>query len=152
MIFAIIMSALIFSKLLAYSGVTTQIASLLTATWLSKWGVVVLVTIIYLILGTLMDAPALLAVTLPITEPVMISLGFDPIWFGVYVVLLAEIGAITPPVGINCFVVQGASEGAVSIEDVFSGIAPYVLAGLVMLVILCAFPGIALFLPEQMTL
>ncbi|CAM5220593.1 hypothetical protein CDEF62S_01546 [Castellaniella defragrans] len=78
--------------------------------------------------------------TLPITEPVMISLGFDPIWFGVYVVLLAEIGAITPPVGINCFVVQGASEGAVSIEDVFSGIAPYVLAGLVMLVILCAFP------------
>jgi len=98
----------------------------------------------------MMDAPALLAITLPITHPVMMSLGFDPIWFGVFVVLLIELSAITPPVGINCFVVQAASNGRVELEDVFSGLIPYVLAGLFMLVLLCLFPQMALFLPSTM--
>lgn len=97
-----------------------------------------------------MDAPALLAITLPITHPVMMHLGFNPIWFGVFVVLLVEIGAVTPPVGINCFVVQAASNGRVELEDVFMGLVPYVLAGLFMLVLLCLFPQMALFLPNTM--
>ena len=98
----------------------------------------------------MMDAPALLAITLPITHPVMMSLGFDPVWFGIFVVLLVEIGAVTPPVGINCFVVQAASEGRVRLEDVFKGLVPFVLAGFAMLVLLYVFPQIALFLPSRM--
>jgi TRAP-type C4-dicarboxylate transport system permease large subunit len=80
----------------------------------------------------------------------MMKLGFDPIWFGVFVVLLVEIGAVSPPVGVNCFVVQGTSEGRVELEDVFSGLIPYVIAGFVMLALLCIFPQIALYLPQSM--
>ncbi|MBO0347440.1 TRAP transporter large permease [Roseibium sp. CAU 1637] len=150
MIFAIIICALVFSKFLAISGVANTLGSFLTTLDVNRWVVVLIIVGIYLVLGMMMDAPALLAITLPITHPVMMELGFDPIWFGVFVVLLVEIGAVTPPVGINCFVVQAASEGRVSLEDVFRGLIPYVLAGFVMLLLLCMFPQIALFLPETM--
>ncbi|MDD9720853.1 TRAP transporter large permease [Sulfitobacter sp. PR48] len=150
MIFAILMCALVFSKFLALSGVTNSVGGFLTGLEVNRWIIVALVAMIYLALGMLMDAPALLAITLPITHPVMMNLGFDPVWFGIFVVLLVEIGAVTPPVGINCFVVQSASNGRVQLEDVFRGLLPFVIAGLVMLVLLCAFPQIALFLPERM--
>ncbi|GLT11561.1 C4-dicarboxylate ABC transporter permease [Sulfitobacter porphyrae] len=150
MIFAILMCALVFSKFLALSGVTNSVGGFLTGLEVNRWIIVALVALIYLALGMLMDAPALLAITLPITHPVMMNLGFDPVWFGIFVVLLVEIGAVTPPVGINCFVVQSTSNGRVQLEDVFRGLLPFVIAGLVMLVLLCAFPQIALFLPERM--
>ncbi len=150
MIFAILICALVFSKFLALSGVTNTVGSFLAGLDVNRWVIVGLVALIYLALGMLMDAPALLAITLPITHPVMMKLGFDPVWFGVFVVLLVEIGAVTPPVGINCFVVQSASAGRVQLEDVFRGLLPFVLAGFVMLVLLCLFPDIALFLPERM--
>lgn len=150
MIFAILMCALVFSKFLALSGITNTVGTFLTGLDVNRWVIVALVALIYLALGMLMDAPALLAITLPITHPVMMKLGFDPVWFGVFVVLLVEIGAVTPPVGINCFVVQSASAGRVQLEDVFRGLLPFVLAGFVMLVLLCLVPDIALFLPERM--
>ncbi|MCG6903264.1 MAG: TRAP transporter large permease [Rhodobacter sp.] len=150
MIFAILMCALLFSKFLALSGMTNAVGGFLTGLDVNRWVIVFLVALIYLALGILMDAPALLAITLPITHPVMMDLGFDPVWFGIFVVLLVEIGAVTPPVGINCFVVQSASNGRVQLEDVFRGLLPFVLAGFVMLVLLCVFPQIALFLPERM--
>ena len=150
MIFGIIIAALVFSKFLALSGLAGMVGDFLTTAKVNRWVIVLLVTLLYLFLGMLMDAPALLAISLPITHPVMIHLGFDPVWFGVYVVLLAEIGAVTPPVGINCFVVQGASGGLVRLEDVFKGLLPYIAAGLLMLVILCAFPELALYLPNRM--
>lgn len=150
MIFAIIISALIFSKFLALSGVANTAGDFLTGLHVNRWIVVLIIVGIYLLFGMMMDAPALLAITLPITHPVMMQLGFDPIWFGVFVVLLVEIGAVTPPVGINCFVVQAASDGRVRLEDVFRGLVPYVLAGFVMLLLLCLFPQLALFLPQSM--
>jgi C4-dicarboxylate transporter, DctM subunit len=150
MIFAIIICALIFSRFLALSGVANTLGDFLTTLDVNRWIVVLIITVIYLIFGMMMDAPALLAITLPITHPVMMKLGFDPIWFGVFVVLLVEIGAVTPPVGVNCFVVQATSEGRVELEDVFSGLIPYVLAGFVMLFLLCLFPQMALYLPQTM--
>ncbi|ETW12058.1 TRAP dicarboxylate transport system permease DctM7 [Roseivivax marinus] len=150
MIFAILISALLFSKFLALSGVANAVGGFLTGLDVAPWVIVVLVSLIYLSLGMMMDAPALLAITLPITHPVMMDLGFDPIWFGIFVVLLVEIGAVTPPVGINCFVVQAASDGRVRLEDVFKGLVPFVLAGFAMLVLLYLVPQIALFLPKRM--
>lgn len=150
MIFAILICALVFSKFLAISGVANFIGGFLTGLEVNRWVIVCLVSLIYLALGMMMDAPALLAITLPITHPVMMDLGFDPIWFGIFVVLLVEIGAVTPPVGINCFVVQSASDGRVKLEQVFRGLVPFVLAGFAMLILLCLFPQIALFLPETM--
>jgi C4-dicarboxylate transporter, DctM subunit len=150
MIFAIIICALIFSRYLALSGVANTLGDFLTSLNVNRWIIVLMITVIYLIFGMMMDAPALLAITLPITHPVMMKLGFDPIWFGVFVVLLVEIGAVTPPVGVNCFVVQATSEGRVELEDVFSGLIPYVLAGFAMLLLLCIFPQMALYLPHSM--
>ena len=150
MIFAVIICALVFSRFLAISGITHEIGELLTTMDVNRWWIVLIVTMIYLVLGTMMDAPALLAISLPVTYPVMIKLGFDPVWFGVYVVLLVEIAAITPPVGINCFVVQAASDGQIELEDVFRGLVPFLIAGVVMLVLLCLFPDLALYLPNSM--
>ncbi|MGH1360904.1 MAG: TRAP transporter large permease [Burkholderiaceae bacterium] len=150
MIFGIIICALVFSKFLALSGVANALGGFLIGLDVNRWVVVLLIVFIYLFLGMLMDAPALLAITLPITHPVMMKLGFDPIWFGVFVVLLVEVGAVTPPVGINCFVVQSVSAGRVELEDVFSGLIPYIVAAFVMLALLCVVPDIALFLPGTM--
>jgi C4-dicarboxylate transporter DctM subunit len=150
MIFAVIICALVFSRFLAYSGLSQMVADMLTGLDVNRWFIVAIVAGIYIVLGMLMDAPALLAVTLPVTHPVMMALGFDPVWFGVFVVVLAELGAITPPVGINCFVVKGAAGDLIRLEDVFRGITPYVIACILMLVLLCVFPGLALYLPQMM--
>ncbi len=150
MIFAIIIGGLLFARFLALSGVSSAIHSVLVDGGLPIWVVVALVTVIYLVLGMLMDAPSLLAISLPITHPVMMGLGFDPLWFGVYVIVLAEIGAITPPVGINCFVVKGAAGNMVTLEEIFAALWPFMIACAVMLVILLSFPDLALFLPRSM--
>ncbi|MDZ7839616.1 MAG: TRAP transporter large permease [Gammaproteobacteria bacterium] len=150
MIFAIIIGALIFSRFLALSGATDVLGDMISTEGMSVWMVVLLVTLVYLLLGTLMDPPALLAVSLPITHPVMMQLGFDPIWFGIYVVVLAEIGAVTPPVGLNCYVVKGAAGDLVELSDIFRGLWPFILASFVMLGILLLFPELVLFLPQSM--
>jgi tripartite ATP-independent transporter DctM subunit len=150
MIFAIIIGGLVFSRFLALSGVTDLIGGFFGSGDLPVWLVVLLVTVVYLARGMLLDPPALLAVTLPITHPVMMQLGFDPIWFGIYVVVLCEIACVTPPVGLNCFVVKGAAGSLVELGDIFRGLVPYLLASLVMLALLLAFPQIVLFMPQTM--
>jgi len=150
MIFAIIIGGLLFARFLALSGVSGAIHRVLVDGGFGMWTVVAMVTALYLVLGMLMDAPSLLAISLPITHPVMLSLGFDPLWFGVYVIVLAEIGAITPPVGINCFVVKGAAGNLVTLEQIFSSLWPFLAACAVMLALLLAFPEMALYLPSKM--
>jgi tripartite ATP-independent transporter DctM subunit len=150
MIFAIIIAGLLFARFLALSGVSEAIRELLADGTLSVWVVVAIVTAVYLVLGMLMDAPSLLAISLPITHPTMMALGFDPLWFGVYVIILAEIGAVTPPVGINCFVVKGAAGDLVTLEEVFGGLGPFMVTCAVMLILLLVFPEMALYLPQSM--
>ncbi len=150
MIFAIIVGGLIFAKFLALSGVSEEIKDFLTGNGFSNLTVVLIVTIIYLIFGMLMDSPSLLAISLPITHPVMTALGYDPIWFGIYVVVLAEIGAVTPPVGMNCFVVKGAAGDLVSLEQIFGGLWPFIASCAVMLLLLVFWPEMVMYLPEQM--
>lgn len=150
MIFSIIIGGLLFARFLALSGVSGAIRGVLVGGDLSVWTVVALVTLIYLVFGMLMDAPSLLAVSLPITHPVMTGLGFDPLWFGVYVIILAEIGAVTPPVGINCFVVKGAAGNLVTLEEIFKGLVPFMAACVAMLLLMLLFPDMALILPRSM--
>jgi TRAP-type C4-dicarboxylate transport system permease large subunit len=100
-----------------------------------------------------MDALALVMLTIPIFLPVVASLGYDPIWFGVIIVMVTEMGVITPPVGINVYVVYGVAEGiigGVPLESIFKGILPFLLAVIVGLIILILFPQIILFLPNLM--
>lgn len=150
MVFGIIICALIYSRFLAFSGVSEEIGNLLLSLELSNWAVLLMVTGIYIVLGMIMDAPAMLSVSLPVIHPVMMQLGFDPIWFGIYVVLLVELGAITPPVGMNCFVVKGAAGDLLTLQDVYRGIIPYIFAALAALFLLYQFPEIALYLPNSM--
>jgi tripartite ATP-independent transporter DctM subunit len=150
MVFFIITSAIVFAKFMSLSGVVTLIGDGIIELQLNRYLVWFLIVVLYLFLGMILDAPSMLAVSLPMTLPVMTTLGFDPIWFGVCVILLAEIGLITPPVGVNCFVVAGAAPEIVTLNEVFRGVWPYVIAGIVMVIILTLFPEIALWLPRSM--
>ena len=108
-----------------------------------------MIILVYLVGGCFMDALAMIMLTIPIFFPVVQTLGFDPIWFGVIIVLITEMGVITPPVGVNVYVVYGVAKD-VPLEKIFKGVFPMLLALLVCNVILILFPQIALFLPSLM--
>jgi C4-dicarboxylate transporter DctM subunit len=103
----------------------------------------------YLVLGCLMDAMAMIILTVPIIFPVISQLGFDPIWFGVIIVMTVELGLIHPPVGMNVFVIKSVVKD-VSFTTIFKGVIPFVATDIVRLVILIAFPLLATWLPQQM--
>ena len=113
----------------------------------SRWVIFGVIAVAYLVLGCLMDALSLMLLTLPVVYPIVQAQGFDPIWFGVVLVLLLEIGLITPPVGINLFVIQGISGRPLG--EVSSGAFPYVIIMLLGIVLLALFPSIALWLPSK---
>jgi TRAP-type C4-dicarboxylate transport system permease large subunit len=100
--------------------------------------------------GLFMDSLAMVTLTIPIIYPLVTALGFDPIWFGVIIVLVTEMGVITPPVGINVYVIKGITEG-VSLETIFKGIFPFLIAIIICVALLLAFPKIATFLPGVAT-
>ena len=108
--------------------------------------VMVFIAIMYLIGGCVVEALPLILLTVPIFFPVVQALGFDPIWFGVLIVVVGQIGMISPPVGINCFVVAGVAKD-VPLQTIFKGVLPFILAMLVCTLILMIFPQIALILP-----
>lgn len=148
MILTIVMAAHVFGHFIVETGVTPVIAD-----WISQlpWAPLVIVAVIalgYLILGFFMDQMAIISLTVPVTLPIVEMLGFDPIWFGIVVILLAEIGLITPPLGLNVFVVSRAAR--MPLESVFAGSMPFVFAILAVAILLFAFPQIVLFLPNLM--
>jgi len=108
--------------------------------------ILAVIMLIYIVGGCFMDALSFLIITIPIFFPVITALGYDPIWFGVMIVVLLEMGAITPPVGINVYVIKGIAKD-VPLETIFKGILPFLLMMIVCLGILILFPQIALFLP-----
>ncbi len=147
MIMFLVMSATIFGRFLALTNLPTMLASFTVGLPLPPVAVMAIILLIYLVLGLFIDALALLLLTVPIFYPVAVQLGFDPIWFGVIIVLVVGMGAITPPVGANIYVVAGTVRD-VSVITIFRGIWPYVLAILLCAAILVAFPQIVLFLPQ----
>ena len=108
-----------------------------------------MIMVMYLVLGCLMDAMAMIILTVPIIYPVIIQLGFDPIWFGVIIVMTVELGLIHPPVGMNVFVIKSVVKD-VSFTTIFKGVIPFVITDLLRLLILISFPIIALWLPARM--
>ena len=116
---------------------------------LSPYIILAGVVLIYTILGMFLDGWAIMVLTIPIIHPMMVNLGFDPIWFGVMVVIMLEMALITPPVGVNVFVIKGVSKD-VPMYTIFRGIWPFWVAMLISLVILTIFPEIALYLPNTM--
>lgn len=148
MIFMIIMGATIFGYFFTLTQITQSLVVWAGQLQVSPWVIILLIMSIYLVLGFFMDQTAILILTVPITVPVVVSLGYDPIWFGVLIVVAAEIGLVTPPVGLNAFIVSRAS--GIPLQTVFRGVMPHVLAHIVALLVLIAFPVITLWLPGRM--
>ncbi|WP_449285405.1 TRAP transporter large permease [Marinobacter sp. PE14] len=147
MIMLIIVASYFLNFVLASSGVTREISSFITTSGMEPFTTLLLIIALYVVLGFFLETLSLMVITLPMVAPVIISLGYDPIWFGVLVILLIEMALITPPVGLNLYVVQGVRKEG-SLNDVMIGAAPYVLMMIIMGILLIAFPDIALFLPR----
>jgi len=148
-VFIIIIGAVLFGYFMAASGVSTALADFVSSLPVSPLGILIAILLLYVILGSLMDAFAMVLITMPILFPVILSLGFDPIWFGVLVVIMMEMGMITPPIGMNVFVIKGIARD-VPMYAIFQGAWPFVLAMGICVAIIVAFPQIALFLPNAM--
>ena len=153
MVLLLIAGAVVFGKFLAITRIPFNIASWIGGFDLPPYVILSMVVLVYFLGGCFMDALALVMLTVPIFLPVVSGLGYDPIWFGVIIVMVTEMGVITPPVGINVYVVYGVAEsviGGVPLEAIFKGILPFLLAVIVGLIILIFFPQIILFLPNLM--
>jgi len=149
MIFTILIGANVFGYFMAASELPGQFAAWITQLGLHRYAVLSIICAGYIILGCVMEGLAIMFLTLPIVFPVVLGLGFDPIWFGVTVTLLIEMGLITPPVGMNIYVISGVAKD-VPMERIFRGAFPFFLAMVVCLFLLLVFPEIALFLPRTM--
>lgn len=150
MLFVIIIGGMLFSRMLLLSGFITGLVDLVSAFSLNPLVIVLLFTGMYILLGCMMDAVSMMVVTLPFVFPVASAVGINPIWFGIIVVQLVEIGMVTPPIGLNLFATVSAAQGNVSMTDLVRGITPFVLASFAVLAMLIAFPQIVLWLPDRM--
>jgi C4-dicarboxylate transporter, DctM subunit len=148
-IFTILIGALLFGYFLAITQTPQKITGLLVALELGRYGTLALILAFFLLLGCVLDAMAMIILLVPIVFPVVQTLGFDPIWFGVIVVMTVELGLITPPVGMNVFVINSIVPD-VGLLAVFRGVAPFILTDVLRLTLLVAFPWLVLFLPHTM--
>ncbi len=149
MVFLILMGALVFGPFLALSGLPARIADLLTNASLAPFAVLLLIMALYLVLGMFLEGFSMLVLTLPIVIPIVKALGYDLIWFGVIMVILLEMGLISPPVGMNVFVVKGLVPDT-SMGEIFRAITPFWGAMIVCVALIVAFPDIALMIPNAM--
>jgi tripartite ATP-independent transporter DctM subunit len=154
MVLMLIAGAVIFGKFLAVTRIPFDIAGWVSELQMSPFLVMGVVVMIYFIGGCFMDALAFVTLTVPIFFPVVMELGYDPIWFGIIIVMVTEMGVMTPPVGINVYVVYGVAknvlEQEIPLEKIFKGIIPFLLAVIVGIILLMIFPNIILFLPNLM--
>lgn len=149
MIFVVAIGALIFSNFVNLAGFTRAITDFLGGMDVSAIWIVVMICLIYLVMGCVFDSLAMLILTVPIFAAILEPLGVDMVWFGIVAVISVELGLITPPVGINVFVVKSATPD-VAISTIFRGVFPFVIAMIVLLVLILVFPGIATWLPAIM--
>jgi C4-dicarboxylate transporter, DctM subunit len=148
-VFTVLIGALLFGYFLTITQTPQKLTMFLTGLGVGRYGILALIMLMYLALGCLMDAMAMIILTVPIIFPVVTALGFDPIWFGVIIVMTVELGLIHPPVGMNVFVIKSVVKD-VSFTTIFKGVLPFVATDILRLIILIAFPIIALWLPQHM--
>ena len=148
MIFLVVVGAFIFMKFLGLSKLPFALVKIIEQLQVSKYVIFTGIIILYIILGMFLEVYSAVTFTIPIIYPVIVALGFDPIWFGVIVVLVIEMGLVTPPVGMNVFILNGIT--GIPLETIFRGIVPFFIAMIVCVILLSVFPEIALFLPRTM--
>ena len=149
MVLFLVAGASLFSYFLALSTIPAAVSTWIAGLGVSKYSVLTIVIIIYLILGCFLDAVSMMVLTMPVIFPVMVGLKFDPIWFGVICVLMMNAGLITPPVGLNVYTIAGIIRD-VPMREVFKGATPFLIAIIGVTIIITVFPSIATYLPAQM--
>lgn len=150
MIMLIVIGASFLNFTLASAGLGAELKNMLDGLGLSPLMTILVVVVIYIVLGFFIETLSLMVVTIPIIVPLVLAQGYDVIWFGILMIVLIEMALISPPVGLNLYVVQGARKGG-KLSEVMLGVIPYVIAMLVMVAALIAFPQIALFLPSALS-
>ncbi|WP_372921791.1 TRAP transporter large permease [Roseovarius sp.] len=148
MIFALIWGVLLFVRFLGFAGIPSAFADAIAGLDVPRIWILLAILAGYAILGAFVDAIGLLILTLPVVYPAVMALGYDPIWFGIIVVKMAELCLVTPPIGLNCFVVNGARPD-IPLQDVFRGVGPFFVADAATIGLLIAFPEFVLWLPSQ---
>jgi len=150
-IFIIVIGGELLARFLTYTGLVTDITGWLIGLGLHPLSYLLAFAVLYLILGMVIEPIAIMVMTLPVMFPILTGVGYDPIWLGVISIKLAEISLMTPPVGLNVYVVRSASPVPLTLEQVFAGVMPFLLMDLCTLTLLIAFPSITLFLPNLMS-
>ena len=151
MLFMILVGALVFANFVNFTSMPLDLKAFVMRYQISPMSVMVAICVIYVVLGTAMEELSMILLTVPVFFPLVVGLGFDPVWFGIIIVVVVQIGLISPPVGMNMFVVKSMLPG-VSTATIFRGVIPFVVATVVLLAILVAFPEISLILPRLMKL
>ncbi|MEM5474254.1 TRAP transporter large permease [Hoeflea sp. AS60] len=148
-LFSVLIGAWIFSNFVNYAGLPEGLRDMIVSADLSPWLVMTVILLIYVALGCVFESLSMLLLTVPIFFPIVIGLGYDPVWFGIIVVVVTEISLITPPVGLNVFILKSVV-GDISVGTIFKGVTPFWMMDIVRLLILVLFPWLVLFLPSQM--
>ena len=146
MIFIIVIGANVLGSFLALSRLPYELADIVAALPVSPYIILVIILFVYIVLGCFMDSMAMILLTVPIFFPLVVALDFNPIWFGILIVRVVEMGQITPPVGINVYVIKGVAKD-VPMGTIFRGILPFFVADICHVVLLVAIPQLSLFLP-----
>jgi tripartite ATP-independent transporter DctM subunit len=148
-IFTIVIGAYLFGYFLSVAGTTRALIDFIVHLDFNRYAILFFVLVMYLFLGAIMDELAMILLTVPVVYPAMMQLGFDPIWFGVIIVMTVTFGLICPPVGMNVFVVNALARD-IRLSDIYRGVAPFIAADVVRLALLVAFPGLSIWLPSLM--
>jgi C4-dicarboxylate transporter DctM subunit len=146
-LYMIVIGASVFNFLITITQLPFTVVEFIDSLHLTPTGVILVIVAIYLVLGSLMDSLAMLFLTIPVFYPVIVAAGIDPVWFGVFAVLVVEFGLISPPVGMNLFVIQGVLPD-IPLKKIWAGTIPFLLADVVRISLLIAFPAMCLFLPN----
>jgi C4-dicarboxylate transporter DctM subunit len=149
MVFTILIGAYLLTYFMAISRLPNELASIISGLQLNSYIILTCMLVFYVILGCIFDPIAMILLTIPIFFPLVTSMGFSPIWFGILIVRIIEMGLITPPVGLNVYIIKGVAKD-VPMETIFKGIIPFLIADLLHVAMLVAFPSIALYLPSLM--
>ncbi|MBU2090916.1 MAG: TRAP transporter large permease, partial [Alphaproteobacteria bacterium] len=149
MIFSLIWGVLIFVRFLGFAGLPEHFTNFITSLPYEPWVVMLMILLAYAVLGMFMDAIGMLLLTLPVVYPAVMALGYDSIWFGIVVVKMAEVCVVTPPIGLNCFVVS-AVRPDIPVSTVFRGVGPFVIADFLTIAVFMIWPEVITWLPQTM--
>lgn len=149
-IFIILIGSLFFTRFLALSGVPTAFSDLILSVSTETWWILIAVAVIYLVLGMFIDSIGLMLLTLPLILPLVQGADLNLVWFGIIVVKLLEVGLVTPPIGLNVYVIKGALGNTVTLTEVFKGVSWFILMDIVALLLIILLPALSLYLPSQM--